>query len=76
MLENLAHQVLAADSGGSDPAELLSAWETRSRAVRPGKRTGYDPVSGWLVTMVGARGGDWGRLIIDLGRRRRRARPC
>ncbi|NVI91436.1 PucR family transcriptional regulator ligand-binding domain-containing protein [Actinomadura sp. BRA 177] len=67
VLENLAHQVLAADSGGSDPAELLSAWETRSRAVRPGRRTGYDPVSGWLVTMVGARGEDWGRLIIDLG---------
>jgi purine catabolism regulator len=67
VLENLAHQVLAADAGGADPAELLSAWETRSRAVRPGRRTGYDPVSGWLVTVVGARGEDWGRLIVDLG---------
>lgn len=67
VLENLAHQVLAADAGGADPAELLSAWETRSRAVRPGRRTGYDPTSGWLVTMVGARGEDWGRLIIVLG---------
>src|SRR5690606_3055032 len=51
----------------ADASELLSAWETRSRAVRPGGRTGYDPVSGWLVTTVGARGEDWGRLIIDLG---------
>ncbi|MQY02964.1 PucR family transcriptional regulator [Actinomadura macrotermitis] len=67
VLENLAHQVLAADAGGGDPAELLSAWETRSRAVRPAQRTGYDASSGWLVTTVGARGEDWGRLIITLG---------
>ena len=67
VLENLAHQVLAADAGGADASELLSAWETRSRAVRPGRRTAYDPTSGWLVTMVGARGEDWGRLIIVLG---------
>jgi purine catabolism regulator len=67
VLENLSHQVLAADADGRDPAELLSAWETRSRAVRPEQRTGYDEASGWLVTMVGARGEDWGRLIIPLG---------
>ncbi|WP_030164215.1 PucR family transcriptional regulator [Spirillospora albida] len=65
VLENLTHQVLA--TAGGDPAELLSAWETRSRAVRPTDRTGYDATSGWLVTMVGARGEDWGRLIIVLG---------
>src|SRR5206468_6488143 len=28
VLENLAHQVLAADSAGTNPAELLSTWET------------------------------------------------
>ncbi|GAA3950599.1 PucR family transcriptional regulator [Actinomadura viridis] len=67
VLENLSHQVLAADADGRDPSELLSAWETRSRAVRPGLRTGYDEASGWLVTTVGARGEDWGRLIITLG---------
>jgi purine catabolism regulator len=27
-------------------------------------RTSYDPAAGWLVTTVGARGEDWGRLII------------
>ncbi|WP_067482279.1 PucR family transcriptional regulator [Actinomadura hibisca] len=67
VLENLTHQVLAADADGGDPAELLSAWETRSRAVRPDQRTAYDESSGWLVTTVGARGEDWGRLIIVLG---------
>jgi PucR family transcriptional regulator, purine catabolism regulatory protein len=64
VLENLAHQVLAADSAGTNPANLLSTWETRSRAVQPEQRTAYDAASGWLVTTVGARGEDWGRLII------------
>ncbi|MFB9835866.1 PucR family transcriptional regulator [Actinoallomurus acaciae] len=64
VLENLAHQVLAADTAGADPAELLSSWETRSRAVRTDERTAYDASSQWLVTVVGARGEDWGRLII------------
>ncbi|WP_344242424.1 PucR family transcriptional regulator [Actinocorallia libanotica] len=66
VLENLAHQVLAADPAGSEPARLLGSWESRSRAVRPDGRTGYDETSGWLVTTVGARGEDWGRLIIPL----------
>ncbi|HEX6469383.1 MAG TPA: PucR family transcriptional regulator [Streptosporangiaceae bacterium] len=68
VLENLAHRVLAADSAGTDTTELLSTWETRSRAVRPDGRTAYDEASGWLVTTVGARGEDWGRLIITCGR--------
>ncbi len=64
VLENLAHQVLAAETAGTDPTELLTSWETRSRAVRPEERTAFDESSRWLVTMVGARGEDWGRLII------------
>jgi purine catabolism regulator len=64
VLENLSHQVLAADSAGTDTTELLSTWEARSRAVRPEERTGFDDTSRWLVTSVGARGEDWGRLII------------
>jgi purine catabolism regulator len=66
VLENLAHQVLAAEMAGSDPAELLTGWEIRSRSVRPEERTAYDESSRWLVTVVGARGEDWGRLIITL----------
>jgi purine catabolism regulator len=64
ILENLAHQVLACEPAGQDPGVLLASWETRSRAVRPRDRTGYDPSAGWLVTTVGARGEDWGRLIL------------
>jgi purine catabolism regulator len=64
VLENLAHQVLAAETAGSDPTELLTSWETRSRAVQPEERTAFDESSRWLVTVVGARGEDWGRLII------------
>ncbi|SDJ40899.1 purine catabolism regulatory protein [Nonomuraea maritima] len=64
LLENLAHQVLACESAGRDAGTLLAGWETRSRAVAPAERTAYDPASGWLVTMVGARGQDWGRLIL------------
>ncbi|MGH3377257.1 MAG: PucR family transcriptional regulator ligand-binding domain-containing protein, partial [Actinoallomurus sp.] len=65
VLENLSHQVLAADAAGSDPAALLASWETRSRAVRSEERTAYDESAQWLVTVVGARGEDWGRLIIS-----------
>ncbi|MFG3442433.1 PucR family transcriptional regulator [Nonomuraea sp. NPDC047897] len=64
LLENLAHQVLACESAGRDTGTLLAGWETRSRAVAPPERTAYDPASGWLVTTVGARGQDWGRLIL------------
>ena len=64
VLENLAHQVLAHDTAGHPETELLEGWERRSRGVRPPGRTGHDPRSGWLVTAVGARGQDWGRLIL------------
>ncbi|MEU1621762.1 PucR family transcriptional regulator ligand-binding domain-containing protein [Streptomyces sp. NPDC005722] len=64
VLENLSHQVLAFDPAGRDPEALLDGWERRSRGVHPAGRTGHDPRSGWLVTAVGARGRDWGRLVI------------
>lgn len=64
VLETLAHDVLAYDSAGTDPSALLAGWRERSRAVSVSGRTGYDPASGWLVTVVGARGNDWGRLVL------------
>ena len=64
VLENLAHQVLAHDAAGQDPARLLERWEARSRRFMPEGRTGWDPDSGLLVTTVGARGQDWGRLVL------------
>jgi len=64
ILENMAHQVLACEPAGRDTAGLLAGFRTRSRGVRTADRTGFDPASGWLVTVVGARGVDWGRLIM------------
>ncbi len=64
VLETLSHEVLAYDAAGTDPAELLTGWPARSRVVQLGERTGYHPGSGWLVTVVGARGHDWGRLVV------------
>ncbi len=68
VLENLAHQVLAYDAGGNDAGDLLGGWETRSRGVTVTGRTGHDVRTGWLVTTVGARGHDWGRLVVVCGR--------
>jgi PucR family transcriptional regulator, purine catabolism regulatory protein len=67
ILENLAHQVLACATAAQDAAGLLAGFATRSRAVATPGRTGYDAMSGWLVTVVGARGQDWGRLIMVRG---------
>jgi purine catabolism regulator len=65
VLENLAHQVLAHDTSGSADAErLLDRWEVRSRRASVEGRTGWDGDAGLLVTMVGARGQDWGRLVL------------
>jgi purine catabolism regulator len=67
ILANLAHQVLACAPLGQDAAGLLAGFSGRSRAVRVAGRTGFDATSGWLVTSVGARGQDWGRLILVRG---------
>ncbi|HWD05968.1 MAG TPA: PucR family transcriptional regulator [Amycolatopsis sp.] len=64
VLETLAHEVLAFDTAGTDPGELLTGWPARSRVVQLGERTGYHAGAGWLVTVVGARGHDWGRLVL------------
>ncbi|MGO8958576.1 MAG: PucR family transcriptional regulator [Streptosporangiaceae bacterium] len=67
VLENMAHQVLACAPLGRDAATLLAGFAGRSRAVAGTGRTGYDAAAGWLVTVVGARGQDWGRLIMMRG---------
>ncbi|KXK61245.1 CdaR family transcriptional regulator [Micromonospora rosaria] len=64
VLENLSRQVLGYDAAGEDAQLLLDGWERHSRRIRPVGRTAYDPDSGWLVTTVGARGQDWGRLLL------------
>jgi PucR family transcriptional regulator, purine catabolism regulatory protein len=67
ILESLAHQVLACAPGTHDAAALLAGFAGRSRAAQVPGRTGYDAAAGWLVTTVGARGEDWGRLIMLRG---------
>src|SRR5690348_12062177 len=67
ILADLSHHVLACEPAGADPAALLDGFEARSRAVVLAERTGYDEPSGWLVTMAGARGEDWGRVILACG---------
>ncbi|MGH3712372.1 MAG: PucR family transcriptional regulator ligand-binding domain-containing protein, partial [Micromonosporaceae bacterium] len=64
ILETLAHHVLAYDAAGGPARQLLADWERRSRAMTLPGRTAYHPGAGWLVTIVGARGDDWGRLVL------------
>ncbi|WP_406071365.1 PucR family transcriptional regulator [Micromonospora sp. NBC_01638] len=64
VLENLSRQVLGYDPAGESAELLLDGWEQHSRRIRPAGRTAYDLDSGWLVTVVGARGQDWGRLLM------------
>ena len=64
ILADLSHRVLACEPAGSDPARLLTGFAARSRSVVLRGRTAYDEASGWLVTPVGARGEDWGRVIL------------
>jgi purine catabolism regulator len=65
ILADLSHRVLACEPGSADPARLLAGFARRSRAlVSPRGRTAYDEASGWLFTPVGARGEDWGRVIL------------
>jgi PucR family transcriptional regulator, purine catabolism regulatory protein len=64
ILADLSHHVLACEAAGADPGRLLDGFEARSRAMARPARTWYDPATGWLVTTVGARGEDWGRVIL------------
>lgn len=64
VLENLSRQVLAYDTAGERPELVLDGWESHSRRIQVAGRTAYDADAGWLVTMVGARGQDWGRLLL------------
>ena len=65
VLENLAHQVLACASAGVPVDELLEDWEARSRFVRLSRPTQLASLRDrWLVTTIGARGEEWGRVFL------------
>jgi purine catabolism regulator len=70
ILADLSHRVLAFEPGGTDPERLLAGFARRSRTIGGSGhegRTSYDEASGWLFTPVGARGEDWGRVILVCG---------
>lgn len=67
VLESYHHQVLGYEAGTVSAPDLLGEWERRSRAVATRRRTFFDEDTGWLVTVVGARGDDWGRLVLVAG---------
>ncbi|WP_019634112.1 PucR family transcriptional regulator [Actinomadura atramentaria] len=64
VLESARHQVLDYVAGPEDVADLLRDWSARSRAVRPADRTHWDRANGWLVTRLGPRDREWGRLVV------------
>jgi PucR family transcriptional regulator, purine catabolism regulatory protein len=64
VLESFHHQVLAHNAAGERAPDLLRDWPTRSRRVTQPSRTHFDEREGWLVTVVGSRGDDWGRLML------------
>jgi purine catabolism regulator len=64
IFEDLSHQVLAVAPAHERTSALLSSWEVRSRRAVARDRSTFDPVEGLLVTRVGARGREWGRLVV------------
>ncbi len=67
VLENLNHQVLSFDPAGTSADQLLDRWESRSRSMPSTGRTTADDEQGWVTAVVGARGTDWGRLVLVVG---------
>ncbi|HWS49580.1 MAG TPA: PucR family transcriptional regulator ligand-binding domain-containing protein [Microbacterium sp.] len=61
VLENLAHEVVAADARALDDADLLDGWAARSRRIADGRE------KGWHLVPVQARGIRWGTLIAAPG---------
>lgn len=64
VLENLAHQVIAFDPGPRSRGDVLAEWAEHTHRHVRSTRTQYDAQTGWLQSIVGARGDDWGRLVI------------
>ncbi|WP_430644853.1 PucR family transcriptional regulator [Agromyces sp. GXS1127] len=60
LLENLSHEVVAADLPPESEEELLAGWQLRSRDAH--RRGGAGP-DAWLIVPVEARGSRWGHLI-------------
>lgn len=62
VLEDLAHQAIALSAHGATTAALLEDWESRSRRGR----TEDGGPEQWVITTVGPRTEEWGRLIVPV----------
>ncbi|SFR69810.1 purine catabolism regulatory protein [Agromyces sp. CF514] len=60
VLENLAHEVVAAEVPPSAEEALFTNWEARSRREHRGSASGSGD---WLIVPVEARGTRWGHLV-------------
>lgn len=72
VLENLAHEVVAAEGGTAHENELFAEWELRSRGAHRETRgipTADVRPDQWLVVPVEARGVRWGHVIALPGPR-------
>lgn len=61
VLENLAHEVVAADVPPDAEEQVLGGWQLRSRDAH--RRAGAVAAEAWLIVPVEARGIRWGHLI-------------
>ncbi len=64
VLENLAHEVVAAEMVDGADGDLLADWERRSRAAASRAPDETD----WLIVPVDARGTRWGNLVALPGK--------
>jgi purine catabolism regulator len=68
VLENLGHEIVAAEVPAAREEELFADWERRSRAAHQDDRRPHGGTeSGWLVVPVEARGTRWGHLLAAPG---------
>lgn len=63
VLENLAHEVVAADVPPDAEEALLGGWQLRSRDAHRRVATAQAAPDAWLIVPVEARGIRWGHLI-------------
>ncbi|MGW8955546.1 PucR family transcriptional regulator [Streptomyces sp. NPDC055709] len=63
VLEDLSHRMLAYETAGYT-RDILTGWEETSRRIRTDGRVFYDAETGWMSSAVGARGSDWGRVLM------------
>ena len=64
VLGNQSRQILAFDPAERTAEDVIAEWSEHSHRPHKAARTFYDPLSGWLQTTVGARGNNWGRLVL------------